>query len=103
MKREPSYAVPWIFLVAVLMAYVRGRGQETDWMLFMIAVYALFDIVRTKGEGAVLLHWCVYACALGAILLWSSCAAADWGAAIVIGGSICALAALVRYVWKHMT
>ena len=102
MKRELNRVVPWILLLTVLTLFARGADRVATLILYMSSVYALADISRSKGEGAVLLYWCIYACAVGAIFLWQNCIHCDWVLALLSGGAICALLFLSRWVWKHL-
>ena len=102
MKWKPNHIVPWILLVTVFALFFRGAEQEGTLVLYMLSVYALADISRSKGEGAMLLCWCIYACAVDAILHWQSCIYYDWVLALLSGGAICALLFLARWIWKHL-
>lgn len=103
MKGKASHIVPWSVLILVLVFFI--KQIELSYvlvMLYMVAIYALFDICRSRGNGETLLYWSLYACIIGIILLWRNCTNQDWGLALICGGALCALIALLNWIWKHL-
>lgn len=101
-RREPDHIFPWLFLIVIFFALKKGQVLYTAALLFMMVVFALSDIVHSRGEGAILFYWCGYACAAAAVFVWKSCVCAEWAVALFFGCMICWLLFLMRRIWKNM-
>ena len=103
MKKEPNHIIPWIALFIIFRLCTQGGLDfSVALLLFIMSIYALADISRSKGDGAILFYWCIYAGAVGAIFLWQSCMISDWVLALLSVGAICALVFLLRWIWKNL-
>lgn len=101
-RREPDLILPWIFLVSIFFALQKGQALYTAYLLFLMAVFALYDIVHSRSEGAILFYWCGYTAAAAALFVWKSCVCSEWMLAVLFGGMICALLFLMRWIWRNM-
>jgi hypothetical protein len=101
MKRHLNHVIPWIWLVAFLNFEMKGLDRDAMYFLYIAAIYALADISREKGNGAVVFYWCVYTIAVGGIFLLMNCVRREWIMVLLAGASIFALIFLLRWIWKN--
>lgn len=68
MLRKINHSVPWILLLVVLIQFVRGLAMPYGVLiLYLLSIYALFDIYQSRGDGDTLLYWSLFGCAVGGI------------------------------------
>lgn len=102
MLRKTNHSVPWILLLVVLIQFVRGLAMPYGVLiLYLLSIYALFDIYQSRGDGDTLLYWSLFGCAVGGIFLWWCCAQREWLLAVIPGCGICGLLGLMWRIWKQ--
>lgn len=102
-KWTPNHIVPWLWLITIFNFVSRSLSPLAVFtLLYMSLAYALIDICRSRGDGATLFVWCLYACAAGAIFLWQCVVQSEWMFAVLIGAIIGALLILLRWIWSHL-
>lgn len=102
MLRKINHSVPWILLLVVLIQFVRGLAMPYGVLiLYLLSIYALFDIYQSRGDGDTLLYWSLFGCAVGGIFLWWCCAQGEWLLAVIAGCGICGLLGLMWRIWKQ--
>ena len=100
LRPHAYYPLFWLMLVGAFLSFVKGRDTYGWFQLGLIALAAVFDLVRTKDRGESAGNWMLLTAGACFLLLWKCITIEQWVYAAFSG--LCGVAALVGFgvLWK---